>query len=80
MPQPGLTAPTCLEKENLMNTYSVIAGFAAIVVLSLIMLAKGMMGLMPELDVIAMLGKMAQDIMGPPPRHAKPCFAQTVKL
>lgn len=41
-----------------------IAGFAATIVLSVIMLLKGMMGLMPELDVIAMLSKMAQDIMG----------------
>ena len=35
-----------------------IAGFAATVVLSVLMLLKGMMGLMPELDVIAMLSTM----------------------
>jgi uncharacterized membrane protein YagU involved in acid resistance len=35
-----------------------IAGFAATVVLSVLMLLKGMMGLMPELDVIAMLSAM----------------------
>ncbi len=36
----------------------IVAGFAATVVLSMIMVAKGMMGLMPNLDVIAMLGSM----------------------
>lgn len=36
----------------------IIAGFAATVVLSMIMVAKGMMGLMPELNVIAMLSSM----------------------
>ncbi len=35
-----------------------MAGFVATMVLSLIMVAKGMMGLMPELEVIAMLGSM----------------------
>ena len=35
-----------------------IAGFAATVVLSVLMLLEGMMGLMPELDVIAMLSAM----------------------
>ena len=34
------------------------AGFAATVVLSILMLMKSAMGLMPELDVIAMLGGM----------------------
>lgn len=34
------------------------AGFAATVALSMIMVAKGMMGLMPELNVIAMLNQM----------------------
>ena len=34
------------------------AGLAATVVLSMIMVAKGMMGLMPELNVIAMLSSM----------------------
>ena len=36
----------------------IAAGFAATVVLSMLMLAKGMMGLMPELNVIAMLSSM----------------------
>lgn len=36
----------------------IVAGFAATVVLSMIMVAKGMMGLMPELNVIAMLSSM----------------------
>ncbi len=34
------------------------AGLAATLVLSIIMVAKGMMGLMPELNVIAMLSNM----------------------
>ena len=36
----------------------IVAGLVATAVLSMIMLAKGMMGLMPELDVIAMLSSM----------------------
>ncbi len=39
-------------------TRGVVAGLAATVALSAIMLAKGMMGLMPELNVIAMLAGM----------------------
>ena len=35
-----------------------VAGFVATVVLSALMVMKSMMGLMPELDVIAMLSKM----------------------
>ncbi len=35
-----------------------VAGFSATVVLSALMVAKNMMGLMPELDVIAMLSTM----------------------
>ena len=41
---------------NLKNGF--LAGFAATVVLSLLMVAKGMMGVMPELDVAAMLAMM----------------------
>lgn len=43
-----------------------VAGFAATVILSAMMLAKGMMGVMPELDVIAMLSAMmgAPALMG----------------
>ncbi len=43
-----------------------IAGFAATVVLSVMMVAKGMMGIMPELDVISMLSAMmgAPAVMG----------------
>lgn len=49
-----------------MNIYirSMIAGFVATVVLSAMMIMKGAMGIMPELDVIAMLAKMVQDLMG----------------
>ncbi|MCF3595090.1 hypothetical protein LZG00_13935 [Rhodobacteraceae bacterium LMO-12] len=39
-------------------TAGLVAGFVATVVLSVMMLAKGMMGVMPELDVIAMLSTM----------------------
>lgn len=35
-----------------------VAGFVATVVLSVMMVAKSMMGIMPELDVIAMLSAM----------------------
>ncbi len=41
---------------NLKNGF--LAGFAATVVLSVLMVAKGMMGVMPELDVAAMLAAM----------------------
>lgn len=43
---------------------SMVAGFVATLVLSALMIMKGMMGIMPELDVIAMLGKMSHDMMG----------------
>lgn len=36
------------------------AGLAATMVLSMLMVAKGMMGLMPELNIIAMLSSMMQ--------------------
>ncbi len=39
-------------------TAGLAAGLLATVVLSAIMLAKGMMGVMPELDIIAMLSAM----------------------
>ncbi|MBI1236218.1 MAG: hypothetical protein GC188_05975 [Alphaproteobacteria bacterium] len=39
-------------------TSGLVAGFAATVVLSMMMFAKSMMGLMPELDVITMLSGM----------------------
>lgn len=42
----------------------IAAGLGATIALSILMMAKGMMGLMPELNVIAMLGSMAQDMMG----------------
>ena len=41
---------------NLKNGF--LAGFVATAVLSAMMVAKGMMGVMPELDVVAMLGMM----------------------
>jgi len=37
---------------------AVLAGFIATLVLSLLMVVKGMMGLMPDLNVIKMLGHM----------------------
>jgi Family of unknown function (DUF6789) len=43
---------------------SLKAAFVATAVLSLLMFAKGMMGLMPELNVIKMLGGMAHEMMG----------------
>lgn len=41
----------------------IVAGLAATLVLSMIMVAKGMMGLMPELNVIAMLSSMMKVAM-----------------
>ena len=43
-----------------MNTYitGIVAGLIATVVLSALMLLKGMMGMMPDLDVIAMIAGM----------------------
>jgi hypothetical protein len=35
-----------------------LAGFVATVVLLVMMIAKGMMGVMPDLNVIAMIGNM----------------------
>lgn len=55
-----------------MNVYSraMIAGFVATVVLSVLMLMKSMMGVMPGLDVIRMLTGMAHDMMGLPANPA----------
>lgn len=39
-------------------TAGLVAGFVATIVLSAMMIAKGMMGVMPELDIIAMLSAM----------------------
>jgi hypothetical protein len=39
-------------------TAGLVAGFVATIVLSALMIAKNMMGVMPELDVIAMLSTM----------------------
>lgn len=44
----------------------IIAGFIATVVLTVLMLMKEMMGLMPELNVISMLSTMANAKMGMP--------------
>ena len=51
-----------------MNIYvrAMIAGFVATVVLSVLMLIKSMMGMMPGLDVIGMLTGMAHGMMGLP--------------
>ena len=43
-----------------------IAGFVATIALSLLMMAKSVMGLMPDLNVIAMLTSMAHTYMGLP--------------
>lgn len=47
-------------KDQIMTNLKsgIVAGFAATVVLSVLMVAKGMMGVMPELDVAAMLATM----------------------
>ena len=37
---------------------AMVAGFVATIVLSALMVMKSMIGLMPELDVVAMLSKM----------------------
>ncbi len=51
-----------------MNRYpaGIIAGFIATIVLSMLMLMKGAMGLMPDLNVIKMLTEMAYQRMGTP--------------
>lgn len=51
-----------------MNKYAagIVAGFVATVVLSIMMVIKGAMGLMPHLNVIAMLTGMAHQMMGVP--------------
>ena len=51
-----------------MNTVgkSMIAGFIATVVLSALMIAKMLMGLMPELNAIRMLTVMAHGMLGTP--------------
>lgn len=45
-------------------TRGIVAGLSATVMLSILMAMKGMIGLMPELNVISMLGNMAQEMMG----------------
>ena len=45
-----------MEVQNILT--GLLAGFVATVVLSAMMIAKGMMGVMPELDVAAMIGNM----------------------
>ncbi|MFU8877704.1 MAG: DUF6789 family protein [Wenzhouxiangellaceae bacterium] len=46
------------------NVRGIIAGLIATIVLSLLMIVKGMMGVMPELNVIAMLaGQMGGNMM-----------------
>lgn len=49
-----------------MNTYvrAMIAGFIATVVLSILMLVKSMMGVMPQLDLIHMLSDVARAYLG----------------
>jgi len=43
-----------------------VAGFVATIVLSLLMIAKSIMGFMPDLNVITMLSSMAHAYMGVP--------------
>lgn len=43
-----------------------VAGFIATVVLSILMVLKGAMGIMPELNPVAMLSGMAHSMMGIP--------------
>jgi len=43
-----------------------LAGFIATVVLSVLMVLKGMMGMMPEMNAIKMLAGMAHGFMGTP--------------
>ncbi|MCA1779661.1 MAG: hypothetical protein LC637_09825 [Xanthomonadaceae bacterium] len=46
------------------NLRGLVAGLIATIVLSILMILKGMMGLMPELNVIAMLaGQMGGNVM-----------------
>jgi len=47
-------------------TKGIIAGLAATVVLSVLMVAKAMMGVMPEMNAIKMLTGMAHHLMGTP--------------
>lgn len=49
-----------------MNTYvrAMIASFVATVVLSILMLVKSMMGVMPQLDLVHMLSDMAHAYLG----------------
>jgi len=49
-----------------MNNYvrGMLAGFFATIALSILMILKGMMGLMPHLNVIHMLARMAHGYMG----------------
>lgn len=55
-----------------MNMYlrAMLAGFVATVVLSVMMLVKSMMGVMPGLDMIQMLTGMGHDVMGLPANPA----------
>ena len=55
-----------------MNIYlrAMTAGFVATVVLSLLMLMKSMMGVMPGLDIARMLTSMAHHMMGLPANPA----------
>lgn len=43
-------------------TRGIAAGLGATIALSILMMAKGMMGLAPELNIIAMLGNMAEEM------------------
>ncbi len=47
-------------------TAGILAGFIATIVLSIIMMIKSMMGVMPEVNAIKMLTGMAHNMMGMP--------------
>lgn len=53
-----------MKKYSLKN--GIVAGFAATVVLSALMLLKGAMGMMPKMNVIHMLANMGHAYLGLP--------------
>lgn len=65
---PGALRRVSTMMENTMNKYvrGIIAGFIATVVLSILMLIKSMMGVMPGLDLTTTLTGMAHQRMGLP--------------
>jgi hypothetical protein len=64
----GTPTPLTMRSLKIMNRYvrSMATGFIATVVLSLLMLVKGAMEVMPELNPVSMLSDMAHEKMGMP--------------